>query len=164
MFTLYRVAFRALHFRDRRGATSLRYKTRAEIPFLCVNKRFSCRRKSYLVQFEHCLNVRHLESFLANFLFSPLFSSFTSANQTGSNKERKIKERNFLTSKKELSSSLDMSYIYPGFYDADCAGIPGTRDSSHFPWILYSGFQSLVCVCVCVGGGGGGGSASFTCI
>ena len=34
VFTLYRIAFRALHFRGRRGAASLRYKTRAEITVL----------------------------------------------------------------------------------------------------------------------------------
>ena len=31
-----------------------------------------------------------------------------------------------------------------GFHDVDSTGIPGTRDSSHFQWILYSGFQSYV--------------------
>ena len=30
----------------------------------------------------------------------------------------------------------------PGFHDVDCAGIPVTRDSSHFQWIFYSGFQN----------------------
>ena len=28
------------------------------------------------------------------------------------------------------------------FYEVDCTGIPVTRDSSHFQWILYSGFQN----------------------
>ena len=31
-----------------------------------------------------------------------------------------------------------------GFHDVDSTGIPGTRDFSHFRWILFSGFQSLV--------------------
>ena len=169
-----------------RGAASVRYRTRAEITVLCVKRRFSCRRKSYLVQFEHCLNVGHLQSFSANFLFFPLFSSFTSVNQTGSNKERKIKKEMLL---QEMVRN--MFYIYPlvfqrretcmfaaeqavnrnpfetdhdlffffsfvsphvkesnkvldaGFHDVVSSRIPGTRDFSHFQWILYCGFQSL---------------------
>ena len=31
-----------------------------------------------------------------------------------------------------------------GFHDVDSTGIPGTPDFSHFRWILFSGFQSLV--------------------
>ena len=38
---------------------------------------------------------------------------------------------------RESSTVLDS-----GFHDVDSTGIPGTRDSSHFQWILYSGFQS----------------------
>ena len=30
-----------------------------------------------------------------------------------------------------------------GFHDVDSTGTPGTRDSSHFQWNLYSGFPQL---------------------
>ena len=51
-----------LHFRDRRGAASLRYRNRAEITVLmCKHKPypvwFSCRRKSYPVYCEHSLRL-----------------------------------------------------------------------------------------------------------
>ena len=42
----------------------------------------------------------------------------------------------------------------PGFHDVDCAGIPVTRDSNHFQWILYSGFQNIR----------GAGQDSFSCM
>ena len=52
------------------------------------------------------------------------------------------KSRSFL--KKFVSPRVRESntVLDSGFHDVDSTGIPGTRDSSHFQWNLYSGFQS----------------------
>ena len=62
--------YATLHFRDQRGAASLRYRSRAKITVLMCKQKpvqawFSCRRKSYPVSCEHLCDVwlSTLESF-----------------------------------------------------------------------------------------------------